>query len=343
MQHWLMRLLGNTPGLPLLPSPWLEQRVTFVDVGARGGPPRSWLQLTDQIEYICFEPDAEEARDLKAAFSENRGFNASVSPKALGAIRGSATLNLTKFRPSSSLLPPNLDLLRRFAVREFFEVEETATVGIDSLDSALEELGAGCDFLKADVQGYELEVLRGAEKSLASALGCELEVSFLEIYRNQPLFAEVDTFMRQRGFFLADLERVWWRHADVPQELQQRGSMAYGNALYLRTAAATPQTRQEAIKAMIICIASGLDAYAFELCEQSFRHGPLSADEHRLFMHWFKTYSRGCSFWHGMASFVSGLPGRQTLGRWLGLWSRALQGHSHTGSDSESWLRRSSW
>ena len=343
MRNYLMRLLGNTPELPLLPSPLLEQLVTYIDVGARGGPPRSWLKLTNQIEYVCFEPDEKEARELVVAFSKTNNFKATVSPKALGATGGSATLHLTKFRPSCSLLSPNTQLLRRFAVRDFFEVEETATVGIDSLDSALEELGAGCDFLKADVQGYEMEVLRGAEKSLAHTLGCELEVSFLEIYRKQPLFAEVDTFMRERGFFLADLERVWWTHAEVPLALQQRGSLAYGNALYLQATAITPRNRNEALKAMIICIACGLDAFAFELCEQSFRRGLLNAGERELFMTWFGQYSRGCAFWNGLASFASRLPGHQTLARWFGLWSRALQGQSHTGSDSESWLRRSSW
>jgi len=343
MRQWLMRSLGNTPKLPLLPSPWLEQRVTYVDVGARGGPPRSWLKLTNQIVYVCFEPDEEEARELKIAFSANDNFKATVSPNALGAKRGSATLNLTKFRPCSSLLYPNTEMLQRFALGNLFEVEQTASVAIDTLDSALNELGSGCDFLKADVQGYELEVLRGAEENLARTWGCELEVSFLEIYRHQPLFAEVDAFMRERGFFLADLERVWWKHARVPSHLQQRGSLAYGNALYLRTAAVTPQDKNEALKVMIICIATGLDALAFEVCEHSFQRGLLNAGERELFMGWFRKYSRGCSYWNGVASFVSRLPGHQTLSRWLGLLSRALQGPSPFGADSSSWLRRNSW
>lgn len=338
-----MRFVGNTPNLPLLPSPWLKQRVAYVDVGARGGPPRSWLKLTNQIAYVCFEPDEEEARQLKVAFSANDNFKATVLPKALGAKQGAVTLNLTKFRPSSSLLNPNTEVLQRFAVRNFFEVEETTSVAVDTLDSALEDLRSGCDFLKADVQGYELEVLRGAEERLARTCGCELEVSFIEIYQDQPLFAEIDFFMRARGFFLADLERVWWHYADVPDYARLRGSLAYGNALYLRKDIAEPTDREQLLVNTIICIATGLNELAFRCAAHGRRKGLISSIEEQAFQKWMVTACRHTAFWNNARSLVSRLPGHQTLSRWLGLLSRSLQGPSPIGADSDSWLRRNSW
>jgi hypothetical protein len=59
---------------------------------------------------------------------------------------------------------------------------------------------AGADLLKLDIQGAELMVLRNAEARLASALVVQAEVEFLPLYRDQPLFGEVEGFLRARGF-----------------------------------------------------------------------------------------------------------------------------------------------
>jgi hypothetical protein len=56
------------------------------------------------------------------------------------------------------------------------------------------------DFLKMDVQGAELDVLRGATRLLGSALVVQTEVEFLPMYKDQPLFADVDAELRARGF-----------------------------------------------------------------------------------------------------------------------------------------------
>jgi len=59
--------------------------------------------------------------------------------------------------------------------------------------------------IKIDTQGYELEVLKGGEKTLAAAEFVLLEVSMLDIYKDVPLVAEVMAFMDQRGFVLYDI------------------------------------------------------------------------------------------------------------------------------------------
>ena len=56
------------------------------------------------------------------------------------------------------------------------------------------------DFLKLDVQGYEIEVLKGAPRALGQAKAVLLEVSFLQVNKGCPLFAEVITFMDRAGF-----------------------------------------------------------------------------------------------------------------------------------------------
>jgi hypothetical protein len=56
------------------------------------------------------------------------------------------------------------------------------------------------DLLKLDVQGHEMEVLKGAEKSLSLAEICLLEISLLDIGGNQPLLTDMVFFMSERNF-----------------------------------------------------------------------------------------------------------------------------------------------
>lgn len=58
--------------------------------------------------------------------------------------------------------------------------------------------------LKLDVQGYELEVLRGAQKVLAEAEIVILECSLIQYNDGAPLFAEVVSFMNEHGFVVYD-------------------------------------------------------------------------------------------------------------------------------------------
>lgn len=343
MRDFLMRIVGNTPILPVLPEVWRDQTLVYADIGARGGPPPEWLKLSRQINYICFEPDPEESAALELLFRNTESFTGTVCKRALGAENKKATLHLTNFRPSSSLLPPNEEVLHNLSVAKRFRIEQSIEVETGTLDEELRKIGRSCDFFKADVQGYELEILRGAKETLDQAVGCELEVSFIEIYKNQPLFADIDIFMRSRGFFLADLERIWWTRRAAPEELQERGTMAYGNVCYLKNGITMPSNRQTALKSSLVCAAVGLHELAWETVTNGAENGIFSIDEKQQFHTWVADCRHARRFWYRLSRQLSHLPGRQTLGRWLGLWSRALQGNSDTGGDNNGWLRRSSW
>jgi FkbM family methyltransferase len=71
------------------------------------------------------------------------------------------------------------------------------------------------DLLKLDVQGYELEVMRGASTALKTARAVLLEASFLPINQGGPLIVDVLTFMRDAGFQLFDLFSVSRRRDDI--------------------------------------------------------------------------------------------------------------------------------
>ncbi len=75
-----------------------------------------------------------------------------------------------------------------------------------TLDQVLRERGwDGADFLKLDVQGYELEILKGGAAAISGAEAALMEVSLIEIYRGSPLLAEAVEFMRKRDFQVHDV------------------------------------------------------------------------------------------------------------------------------------------
>jgi hypothetical protein len=90
-----------------------------------------------------------------------------------------------------------------------------AGISSETIDAILSRRGLPFpDFIKLDVQGYELEVLRGAAASLANAEFCLLEVSLMNLC-NEPLLTEVIAFMDERGFQAYDICQFMRRPYDL--------------------------------------------------------------------------------------------------------------------------------
>ena len=51
-----------------------------------------------------------------------------------------------------------------------------------------------------DVQGSELEVLRGGTAKLSQAVVVQTEISFVPLYKEQPVFGDIDLELRSQGF-----------------------------------------------------------------------------------------------------------------------------------------------
>ncbi|HZH08353.1 MAG TPA: FkbM family methyltransferase, partial [Lautropia sp.] len=102
---------------------------------------------------------------------------------------------------TGSLYPPNSALLQKFQnLAEVVTPVGTHSVTTTRIDDVAEI--EDVDFVKIDIQGGELAVFRNATKALAKTLVIQTEVEFVELYKGQPLFADVDTFLRGAGFQL---------------------------------------------------------------------------------------------------------------------------------------------
>lgn len=185
----------------------LGRPLVIVDAGCRWGPASSWTALAPFVRLFGFDPDPAECALLDQQFSSMPG--ATFVPLALGKQSSTALLHVTEEPACSSLYPPDPVLI---AERPSLSI--TKQVGSQEVDLvALDEWAAAegvreVDFIKLDVQGSELSVLQGAERMLTSVAAVEVEVEFNPIYSGQPLFGDVDAFLRQHGFVL-------WRFGDL--------------------------------------------------------------------------------------------------------------------------------
>jgi len=177
-----------------------------VDVGASGGIDPKWAKFTTFHKGILFEPDPREYETLNS----KSGKNLIVINSALSDSSSTIDFHLCEKQQVSSAYLPNFDFLNKFPDVKRFDVTKTIKIQTDTLDNQLKKNDiAEIDFIKIDTQGYELPILKGSADYLDNVIGLELEVEFVQLYENQPLFNEVDRFVSEKGFELFDLKRYY--------------------------------------------------------------------------------------------------------------------------------------
>ena len=184
-------------------------RVKVVNIGANpvGGDPPYVVPLREgNIDVVGFEPNRTALAELQAT----QGPHELYLPHAI-ADGGTHTLRICAASGMTSLLQPNpavLNLLHGFP--EWSQVVATEPVQTVRLDDVPETEGA--DYLHLDIQGAELLALQHAEARLREAVVVQAEVEFLPMYVGQPLFSEIELFMRGRGYmfhrFYTQISRV---------------------------------------------------------------------------------------------------------------------------------------
>ena len=151
-----------------------------------------------------FEPLAEPADRFESVFA--RDGNVHLHRLAIGGMMGEAAIHVSKRDDSSSLLPITEKQTLLFPGTE---ERETRTICIAPLESVLTELDIYKPaMLKLDVQGYELEALRGCESVLSCFSYVYCECSFVELYAGQSLAHEVIDYLHQHGFKLSGVYNV---------------------------------------------------------------------------------------------------------------------------------------
>jgi FkbM family methyltransferase len=145
------------------------------------------------------------------------------------------TFHVTRFDPASSLFQPNRRFLAQFVgLPEMCETVSSFEVQTKRLDDVPEI--TTCDYLKIDVQGGELDVLKGAQRLLEQTVTVHCEVEFGPVYESQPLFADIDSFLRGQGFELIDLVNAGYnRYRAFPAAADTGSRLLWAEAVYFKS------------------------------------------------------------------------------------------------------------
>lgn len=179
----------------------LEAPLRILDIGAmeEGDPRYAALDAAGVVEVHLVEPNAAERAKLEAQNKPRRHF----IPHALGD-GTDRTLNITRYPGCTSLLEPDPGVIDRFVSigatlpNGNFAVVDRQPVTTVRLDD-IPDLPA-FDLIKLDIQGAEGMVLEHGRRVLADSLFVESEVSFVRLYKEQPLFGHLQVQLDRDGF-----------------------------------------------------------------------------------------------------------------------------------------------
>jgi FkbM family methyltransferase len=178
----------------------LDRQLVVVDIGCRWGSAERFIKGSGSFQVYVFNPDIEECERLSTRYE---GGAVSIVPLGLAGSAGKRILYVTHEPACSSLLMPDPELTERYpalhCARHVTSVE-VETVTLD--DWAAENNVQDIDYIKVDTQGTELEILKGSINVLKTTRALEVKVEFNPIYLGQPIFSDVDLFLRSEGFVL---------------------------------------------------------------------------------------------------------------------------------------------
>lgn len=180
-----------------------------VHVGAHHGEELNEYVQNGLERITLFEPLAAHCEVIRSKIAN---YPAELFQVALGATeQRDVKIFLASNGQSSSVLAPKEHLeLHPYVGFSGFELVEQRT---------LDSYGLSPDMLNMDVQGYELEVLKGATQTLASVKLVVTEVNSTEVYENCARIEQLDAFLADYG--LARVRTEW-------------ACAAWGDAVYVR-------------------------------------------------------------------------------------------------------------
>ena len=170
---------------------WVQQTFgypgakTFIELGSHCGIDTVWMAEVPGARVFAVEPDPRNHQPERP--------NLSVAQAAISDFDGQGLLTLSKegwgreWTFSSSIKEP-LNHLQRYPVT----FGESVPVQMITLDSFCEQHDIGViDFILADVQGAEGEMIRGGQAALARTRYLFTEYSDDQLYRDQPSLSQI--------------------------------------------------------------------------------------------------------------------------------------------------------
>lgn len=169
---------------------------TILDVGANRG---EWTQMTmrtfPKAKYLMIEADAQHTNELKAV---GKPFEIALVAEfekdvVFYAVQSAGGTGNSVFKENSHI--PKDEIKRRAY----------------TIDSIVKKHNFdNVDFIKLDIQGSELNALRGANETLRNVDIIQMELSVMNYNQGAPTFAETIAYMDNIGFaFYQTLENMF--------------------------------------------------------------------------------------------------------------------------------------
>ncbi len=217
--------IGIAPGNPSMYAALDRLRAcglsphSIVDVGACSGEwTRDALRIWPTASVVMFEPRGAERLGLERMAAEDPRISVRIA--LLGAERGYTNFYVTEggIGTGSSVFAELTSVTRKKHTIPMYRLD-------DELGDAAHKVG----LLKLDVQGYELEVLKGGPNTLAACEVVVIEIALLPYNAGAPLADDVIAYMRERDFALFDVAQLW---------RDRLGRVFHMDAVFVRTGSA---------------------------------------------------------------------------------------------------------
>lgn len=186
----LAKILGRT-----------ENKI-IIDAGAANGViSKKFSDAFPHSKVYSFEPIKATYEELVKTTEGNK--NIIRINKAIGSMPGTSVINVLNRITSSSIL----DVNKRIADPVFsgsLKQANTEAITISTLDSEI-PFDNNVSILKMDVQGYELEILKGGTETLKRTDILLLEMQNHHYYTNAPMYFDLDKFLREQNFSFWDI------------------------------------------------------------------------------------------------------------------------------------------
>lgn len=164
---------------------------TVIDVGAGYGT-TPLLEVFPEAHYLWLEPLQEFESKLEQLRPKYKG---DIIIAAAGSQAGKTSIAVEEGLLGSSMQDDGS-----------YGNKPTREIDVITLNSLKDKMDLTQDiFLKVDVQGGELDVIAGADEILSSIDAILLEVSFFRFFKDIPIFDEVISDMKERGFTVYDI------------------------------------------------------------------------------------------------------------------------------------------
>lgn len=224
----------------------LPSGLTLLDIGAAGGIEPRWEKVCETLSYIGIEPDKRSSKELNQISRSRKTY---ILNSFAWSEEAEVEFNLCRKPQVSSTYIPNRKLIDRYPNPARFDILKKEILIAEPL---LKKLSPHkIDFIKLDIQGGELNALKGLGDKLKGCLGLEIEVEFSELYESQPLFSEVNNFLLGEGFYFSDFTNIcrWERDSH-----NGYGRCIFGDGLWMRELDSLPlKTDEEYLKYAAIC------------------------------------------------------------------------------------------